>query len=55
MLFTECNIASKSTSIFKLLRVPAVIITGLVVVIVSSTWAFLDPTLEPHLRQVRVK
>lgn len=22
------------------------------VVIVSSSWAFLDPTLEPHLRQV---
>lgn len=39
---------------FKLLGVPAVLVTGSVVVIVSSTWSLLDPTLEPHLRQVRL-
>lgn len=36
----------------KLFRVPAVLVTGLVIAVVSSTWAFLDPTLEPHLREV---
>ncbi|KAF7287172.1 hypothetical protein GWI33_002541 [Rhynchophorus ferrugineus] len=45
------NVSNKKTSVVKLIRVPAVIITGLVVVIVSSIWSFLDPTLEPHLRQ----
>ncbi|XP_066143414.1 MFS-type transporter SLC18B1-like isoform X2 [Euwallacea fornicatus] len=43
--------ANKKTTVFKLIRVPTVFITGMVVVVVSSTWAFLDPTLEPHLRQ----
>ena len=53
MLFLDLeNVTSKKTSIIKLIKVPAVFITGMVVVIVSSTWAFLDPTLEPHLRQV---
>ncbi|XP_012263079.1 MFS-type transporter SLC18B1-like isoform X2 [Athalia rosae] len=36
---------------FKLLKLPAVLVIGSVVVIASSTWSFLDPTLEPHLRQ----
>lgn len=44
---------TKSASIWKLIKVPAVIVTGLTVVIVSNVWGFLDPTLEPHLRQVR--
>ncbi|XP_049822563.1 MFS-type transporter SLC18B1-like isoform X2 [Aethina tumida] len=47
----DFNVENKSTSIFKLIKVPAIVVTGLVVVVVSSTWAFLDPTLEPHLRQ----
>lgn len=41
----------KTGSIFRLFKIPSIIITGLVIVIVSNTWAFLDPTLEPHLRQ----
>lgn len=45
------NVTNRKTSVFKLIKVPAVFVTGMVVVIVSSTWAFLDPTLEPHLRQ----
>lgn len=49
--FTECNVTEKSTSLMKLIKVPAVMVTGLVVVVVSSTWSFLDPTLEPSLRQ----
>ncbi|XP_060810383.1 MFS-type transporter SLC18B1-like [Amyelois transitella] len=42
---------SKTASIMQLVKIPSIIITGLVIVIVSNTWAFLDPTLEPHLRQ----
>lgn len=38
-------------SILKLLKVPAVIITSIVIIVISSIWAFLDPTLEPHLRE----
>jgi len=45
------SVSSRRTSVLKLIKVPAVLIIGLVVVVVSSTWAFLDPTLEPHLRQ----
>lgn len=47
----DFDVTSKNTTVFKLIKVPAVCITGMVVVIVSSTWSFLDPTLEPHLRQ----
>ncbi|XP_075983718.1 uncharacterized protein LOC142981589 [Anticarsia gemmatalis] len=53
-LLTDCEeyvSGSKTASIFGLLKIPSIIITGLVIVIVSNTWAFLDPTLEPHLRQ----
>ncbi|XP_050673368.1 MFS-type transporter SLC18B1-like [Leptidea sinapis] len=42
---------SKTASILRLFKIPSIIITGFVIVIVSNTWAFLDPTLEPHLRQ----
>ncbi|XP_045761273.1 MFS-type transporter SLC18B1-like [Maniola jurtina] len=42
---------SKTASILRLFQIPSIIITGLVIVVVSNTWAFLDPTLEPHLRQ----
>ncbi|GLV34398.1 hypothetical protein CBL_00325 [Carabus blaptoides fortunei] len=41
----------KSGSIIQLIKIPGVIITGLVIITVSITWTFLEPTLEPHLRQ----
>ncbi|XP_026484809.1 MFS-type transporter SLC18B1-like [Vanessa tameamea] len=53
-LLTDCDeyvSGSKTASILRLFKIPSIIITGLVIVIVSNTWAFLDPTLEPHLRQ----
>ncbi|XP_052737167.1 MFS-type transporter SLC18B1-like [Bicyclus anynana] len=53
-LLTDCGeyvSGSKTASILRLFKIPSIIITGLVIVIVSNTWAFLDPTLEPHLRQ----
>lgn len=47
----DCDtVTNKTTSMINLIQIPAVVITGLVVVVVSSVWAFLDPTLEPHLR-----
>lgn len=51
LLVPEYVSGSKSASIVKLFKIPSIIITGLVIVVVSNTWAFLDPTLEPHLRQ----
>ncbi|XP_013148507.1 PREDICTED: MFS-type transporter SLC18B1-like [Papilio polytes] len=53
-LLSDCEeyvSGSKTASIIRLFKIPSIIITGLVIVIVSNTWAFLDPTLEPHLRQ----
>ncbi|CAB3231381.1 unnamed protein product [Arctia plantaginis] len=53
-LLTDCEeyvSGSKTASIIGLFKIPSIIITGLVIVIMSNTWAFLDPTLEPHLRQ----
>ncbi|XP_022122887.2 MFS-type transporter SLC18B1 [Pieris rapae] len=49
--YEEHVTGSKPASIWKLFKIPSIIITGLVIVIMSNTWAFLDPTLEPHLRQ----
>ncbi|KAI4464406.1 mfs-type transporter slc18b1-like protein [Holotrichia oblita] len=46
-----CNFSGKTNSMWELIKVPAVVMTGFVVIVVSSTWSFLDPTLEPHLRQ----
>ncbi|CAK1599987.1 unnamed protein product [Parnassius mnemosyne] len=53
-LLSDCEeyvSGSKTASVLSLFKIPSIIITGLVIVIVSNTWAFLDPTLEPHLRQ----
>jgi hypothetical protein len=43
----------KTGSLLELIRVPSVIMISLVIVVISNTWGFLDPTLEPHLREVR--
>lgn len=45
------GVEHQQSSLWSLIKVPAVVIIGLVVIIVSNTWGFLDPTLEPHLRQ----
>ncbi|XP_026466940.1 MFS-type transporter SLC18B1-like [Ctenocephalides felis] len=42
---------SKPGSLLLLAYCPGVLMTGLVVIVASSAWGFLDPTLEPHLRQ----
>lgn len=46
------EVDQKSGSMVRLLKIPSVALVGLVVVVISNTWGFLDPTLEPHLREV---
>nr|XP_022912860.1 MFS-type transporter SLC18B1-like [Onthophagus taurus]XP_022912871.1 MFS-type transporter SLC18B1-like [Onthophagus taurus] len=47
----HCDVSNQNTSMLSLVKVPAVLVIGLVIVVTSSAWAFLDPTLEPHLRE----
>lgn len=37
-------------SYWKLIKIPSVLIISLVIIVVSQSQGFLDPTLEPHLR-----
>ncbi|KAL0273190.1 UNVERIFIED_CONTAM: hypothetical protein PYX00_005926 [Menopon gallinae] len=45
------SVGKKSGSFTEILTDPSVIIISLVIIISSNVWGFLDPTLEPHLRQ----
>ncbi|GLG93156.1 Synaptic vesicular amine transporter [Gryllus bimaculatus] len=45
------SLNKSSGSLSQLLRLPSVIIISMVIVVASNTWGFLDPTLEPHLRE----
>ncbi|KAK9879737.1 hypothetical protein WA026_006797 [Henosepilachna vigintioctopunctata] len=49
--FEKYTIERKGGSFTKLLQLPSVLVTCLILVVVAATWGFLDPTLEPHLRQ----
>lgn len=49
-----CNMEKKSGSLRELIQVPSVIMISLVVVVISNIWGFLDPTLEPHLREFQL-
>lgn len=53
-LLVACNMEKKSGSLLELMQVPSVIMISLVVVVISNIWGFLDPTLEPHLREVSI-
>lgn len=44
----------QSSSLFRLLKIPSVLLIAITVVIASNVWAFLDPTLEPHLRDLHL-
>lgn len=44
----------QSGSLLKLVKIPSLLIIFLVIVISSNAWSFLDPTLEPHLRQLNL-
>ncbi|XKL68201.1 hypothetical protein PGB90_003692 [Kerria lacca] len=39
---------------FKLMKIPSLLVIFLVVVVSSNAWSFLDPTLEPHLRELHL-
>jgi len=41
-------------SYLKLIKIPQVLAVGTVVVICSNTISFLDPTIEPHFREMNV-
>jgi len=47
-------VEKKTGSLLELMQVPSVIMISLVVVVISNIWGFLDPTLEPHLREVSI-
>lgn len=45
-------VGSRSKGIVKLLIIPSAVVVGAVITVTSNFWASLDPTLEPHLREV---
>ncbi|CAH1102647.1 unnamed protein product [Psylliodes chrysocephalus] len=45
----KCNLDGNSGSLTSLLKLTPIMMTCFVMVVVSMTWGFLDPTLEPHL------
>lgn len=45
----------KHGGMLRLLKIPSVGVLCLVIVVVSNSWGFMDPTLEPHLREVSKK
>lgn len=49
--FEKYTVEKKTGSFTRLLQIPTVMVTCVIVVVVAATWGFLDPTLEPHLRQ----
>lgn len=51
-MISDTRVDNKSGSMLQLMGIPAVMVTASVIVMTSITWGFLDPTLEPHLRQV---
>nr|XP_018903402.1 PREDICTED: MFS-type transporter SLC18B1-like [Bemisia tabaci] len=53
-VYQEESHSEQSGSFLKLMTVPSVFIIGLVVMVASTVWAFLDPTLEPHLRELNL-
>lgn len=45
-------VGSRSKGVLKLLIIPSALVVGAVISVTSNFWASLDPTLEPHLREV---
>ncbi|XP_025423082.1 MFS-type transporter SLC18B1-like isoform X2 [Sipha flava] len=45
-------VGSRSKGIVKLLIIPSAFVVGAVITVTSNFWASLDPTLEPHLREM---
>ncbi|KAG5892968.1 hypothetical protein JTB14_015013 [Gonioctena quinquepunctata] len=47
-------VGQRSGSLTSLLKLTPVVMTCFIMVVVSMTWGFLDPTLEPHLRKFQL-
>ncbi|VVC37962.1 Hypothetical protein CINCED_3A013556 [Cinara cedri] len=45
-------VGSRSKGVMKLLIIPSALVVGAVISVTSNFWASLDPTLEPHLREM---
>ena len=45
---------NSNDSYWKLITIPQVLVVGIVVVLVSQTISFLDPTVEPHFREMNI-
>ncbi|XP_075211526.1 MFS-type transporter SLC18B1-like isoform X2 [Lycorma delicatula] len=45
---------SQEKSFWSVLKIPSIFIIGLMIVVSSNVWSFLDPTLEPHLRALKL-
>lgn len=51
-LIVDFQPSESKTSSFVLLKSPSIIIASLGIIVASLIWSILDPTLEPHLREV---
>ncbi|XP_025834587.1 MFS-type transporter SLC18B1 isoform X2 [Agrilus planipennis] len=47
----EYSNEEKEVSFRNTLKIPSVLITCFIIIVVAITWSFLEPTLEPHLRK----
>ena len=53
--FVPDSVSEKSDlPVFRLILNPKSLVNSLAVMVAAAIWAILDPTLEPHLRVVRI-
>lgn len=50
--FVAFQQSESKTSSFVLMKSPSIIVASLGIIVASLIWSILDPTLEPHLREV---
>ncbi|KAJ3662536.1 hypothetical protein Zmor_006881 [Zophobas morio] len=50
----RCALETKTGSFTKLMKIPSLVVTCCIIVVIAMTWSFLDPTLEPHLRKFKL-
>jgi hypothetical protein len=43
----------QTVSLLQILRIPAIIVICFAVIVAGLVWSILDPTLAPHLQQVK--
>lgn len=55
MYFSAETKNTPTGSLWKLIKIPAVLVVSIIIVVSSNVWSFLDPVLEPHLESVSTK